>query len=62
MSQSQKKFNPDGSMHNWEYCLEVAGTLLCRLIARLGVHVCMGETEAFEKYIKIAHNPSFVCL
>lgn len=43
-------------MHNWEYCLEVAGTLLCRLIARLDVHVCMGETKTFEECIKIAHN------
>jgi hypothetical protein len=57
MSQSQISFNPNGSMHSWDYCPLVARTQLVRLIARLDVPISMDESEAFEEYIKIAHNP-----
>ena len=32
--QSKLAYNPDGSMHNWDYKLDVARSELCRLIAR----------------------------
>ena len=60
MSQSLLRFNPDGSVHHWEYSPEVARTQLCRLIAREDLPVCFGESAAFEEYIKLAHNPRFV--
>jgi hypothetical protein len=60
MSQSQISFNPDGSMRNWDYCPMVARTELVRLLARLDVPISMGETNAFEEYIRIAHNPKYV--
>ena len=59
MAQSQLKFNPDGSVHLWEYKPEVARTQLCRLIARLDLPICIGESDAFEEYITTAHNPRF---
>ena len=60
MSQSQISFNPDGSMRNWEYCPIVARTQLVRLLARLDVPISLGESYAFEEYIRTAHNPKFV--
>ena len=60
MSQSQISFNPDGSIRNWEYCPMVARTELVRLLVRLDVPISMSETDAFEKYIKTAHNPKYV--
>jgi hypothetical protein len=60
MFQSLLRFNPDGSVHHWEYSHEVARTQLCRLLAREDLRVCFGESAAFEEYIKLAHNPSFV--
>lgn len=60
MSQSQISFNPDGSIRNWEYCPIVARTQLVRLLARLDVPVSLGESYAFEDYIRTAHNPKFV--
>ena len=60
MSQSQIFFNPDGSMRNWEYCPIVARTQLVRLLARLDVPISLGESYAFEEYIRTAHNPKFV--
>jgi hypothetical protein len=59
MSQSQISFNPDGSMRSWNYCPLVARTQLVRLIARLDVPISIGESEAFEEYIKTAHNPKY---
>ena len=59
MSQSQISFNPDGSMRTWDYCPLVARTQLVRLIARLDVPISMGESEAFEEFIKTAHNPKY---
>jgi hypothetical protein len=59
MSQSQISFNPDGSMRNWEYCAMRARTELVRLLARLDLPLNMGETDAFEIYIRSAHNPAF---
>jgi hypothetical protein len=44
--QSQLAFNPDGSLHNWEYDPIVARTELCRLIARLDLPLGIGETQA----------------
>ncbi|CAO2176026.1 unnamed protein product [Urochloa humidicola] len=58
-SQSQLNFSSDGDMHLWEYKEEVARTQLCRLIARLDLPLSIGEAEAFEDYIRIAHNPKF---
>ena len=60
MSQSQISFNPDGSMRNWEYCPIRARTALVKLLARLDVPICMGESDIFEEYIRDAHNPKFV--
>jgi len=60
MTQSQISFNPDGSMRSWEYCPIVARTELVRLLCRLDVPICMGETDAFYDYIRNAHNPKFV--
>ena len=59
MSQSQISFNPDGSMRTWDYCPLVARTQLVRLFARLDVPISMGESEAFEEFIKTAHNPKY---
>ncbi|PWZ30045.1 putative AC transposase [Zea mays] len=57
--QSRLAFNPDGSLHNWEYDPIVARTELCRLIARLDLPLGIGETRAWEDYIGRAHNPRF---
>ena len=58
-SQSLISFNPDGTLGHWEYSPEVARTQLCRLIARLDLPLGFGDSEIFEEYIKIAHNPRF---
>ena len=60
MSQSQISFNRDGSMRNWEYCPMRARNELVRFLARLDVPISMGESDAFEEYIRTAHNPAFV--
>jgi hypothetical protein len=57
--QSMIKFNPDGSVHNFDYCTHRARTEMCRLIARLDLPLNFGESSAFEEYIKLSHNPSF---
>ena len=44
----------------WEYSPEVARTQLCRLIARMDLPLNFGESDAFDEYITIAHNPRFV--
>lgn len=62
MAQSQLKYNPDGSLRMWEYNPDVARIQLCRLIARLDLPLCFGESDAFEKYINISHNPRFSCV
>ncbi|KAG2557340.1 hypothetical protein PVAP13_8NG250001 [Panicum virgatum] len=49
MTQSQLKFNPDGSMHLWEYKPEVARTELCRLIARLDLSICIDFAKYFTE-------------
>jgi hypothetical protein len=46
-------------LHNWVYDPVVARTKLCRLIARLGLPLGVGETQAWEDYIKRAHNSQF---
>jgi len=61
MAQSQLKFNPDGSVHLWEYKPEVARTQLCRLIARLDLPICIGESDAFEEYITNSFPSSQPC-
>ena len=48
LPQSQFKFNPDGSVHTWEYKPDVARTQLCRLIARLDLPLYFGESDVFE--------------
>ena len=58
--QCRLAFNPDGSVHNWNYNPAVARSELCWLIARLDLPLGIGETEAFEDYIVHAHNPRFV--
>ncbi|KAG2640242.1 hypothetical protein PVAP13_2KG060416 [Panicum virgatum] len=58
-SQSLLQFNPNGTLGHWEYSPEVARTQLCRLIARLDLPLGFGDSEIFEEYIKIAHNPRF---
>ncbi|XP_039851477.1 zinc finger BED domain-containing protein RICESLEEPER 2-like [Panicum virgatum] len=54
------KFNADGSFVHWEYSPSVARTELCRLIARLDLPLCFGQSDAFQDYITNAHNPRFV--
>ena len=46
-------------MHNWDYNPAVARSELCRLIARLDLPLGIGETQAWEDYIVLAHNPRF---
>ncbi|WVZ77496.1 hypothetical protein U9M48_025355 [Paspalum notatum var. saurae] len=58
--QSMLRFNADGTVINWEYSADVARVQLCRLIARLDLPLCFGESEAFVVYIKTAHNPRHV--
>jgi hypothetical protein len=55
---SRLALNPDG-LHNWTYDPAVARIELCRLIARLDLPLGIGETQAWEDYIKRAHNPLF---
>ena len=38
----------------------VARTELVRLLGRLDVPISMGETDAFEEYIRTAHNSKYV--
>ena len=57
--QSRLSYNPDGSVHNWDYNPAVARSELCRLIARLDLPLGIGESQAWEDYIVLAHNPRF---
>jgi hypothetical protein len=50
--------NADG-LHNWVYDAARARNELCRLIARLDLPLGVGDTQAWEDYIKNAHNPRF---
>jgi hypothetical protein len=59
-TQSLLKYNADGSVNHWEYSPSVARTELCRLIARLDLPLCFGESSAFQEYITHAHNPRFI--
>jgi hypothetical protein len=52
-------FSASGSVRHWEYSADVARVQLCRLIVRLDLPLCIGESDAFEEYIKLAHNPRF---
>ena len=58
MTQSKLALNPDG-LKNWVYDPMVARIELCRLIARLDLPLGIGETQAWEDYIRRAHNPLF---
>jgi len=58
MVQSKLAMNPDG-LKNWVYDPMLARTELSRLIARLDLPLGIGETQAWEDYIKRAHNPLF---
>jgi hypothetical protein len=57
--QSVFKFNPDGSVRNWDYCPDRARTQMCRLIARLDLPLNFAESPTFEEYIRLSHNPVF---
>ena len=57
--QSRLSFNPDGSVYNWDYNPAVARSELCRLIARLDLPLGICESQAWEDYIVLAHNPRF---
>ena len=46
-------------MHNWDYNHVVARFELCRLITRLDLPLGIGESQAWEDYIVLAHNPRF---
>lgn len=59
MRQTQLQYNPDGSVRTWEYNPEVARESLCRLIASQDLPLNFGESDAFQKYIRAAHNPRF---
>jgi hypothetical protein len=56
-NQSMLIYNVDGSVFCWEYSVEVARVQLCRLIARLDLPLCFADCDAFDDYIKTAHNP-----
>jgi hypothetical protein len=43
--QSRLAFNPNGSLHNWNYDPTIARSELCRLIARLDLPLGIGDTE-----------------
>jgi hypothetical protein len=58
--QSRLAYNPDGSMHNWDYKPDVAKSELCCLITRLDLPLGIGETDDWKEYIVRAHNPRFV--
>jgi hypothetical protein len=53
------QFNADGSVRSWDYDSSTARTELCRLIATLDLPLGFGAHPAFERYIRIAHNPRF---
>jgi hypothetical protein len=55
--ESIAKYNTYGSVGSWEYSAAVARIELCRLIARLYLALCFGESDAFQDYITNAHNP-----
>ena len=57
--QSILKFNPDGSVRNWDYCPDRARTQMCRLIARLHLPLSFAESPAFDEYIRLSHNHVF---
>jgi hypothetical protein len=59
LSQSHITFTKDGIVRNWEYSAEVARVQLVCLLARLDLPLILCETEAWEEYIKIAHNPRY---
>ena len=59
LRQTQLMLQPDGTVRSWDYDPQVARESLTRLIARQDLPLNFGETEAFEKYIKSAHNPRF---
>jgi len=42
--QSMLAYNPDGSVHNWDYKPNIARSKLCRLIVRLDLSLGIGET------------------
>jgi hypothetical protein len=57
--QSMIKFNPYGSVRNFDYCPHHARTEMCRLIVSLDLPLNFAESTAFEEYIKLSHNPGF---
>jgi hypothetical protein len=58
-TQSVLNYNPDGSVRNWDYSLEVARVELYRRIARLDLPFHIGVYDAFVDYIIRAHNPRY---
>ena len=58
MVQYKLALNPNG-LKNQVYDLAVACSELCRLIAKLDLPLGIGDTQAWEDYIKRAHNPLF---
>jgi hypothetical protein len=40
--------NADGSVNHWEHSPSVTRTELCRLIARLDLPLCFGESSVFR--------------
>jgi hypothetical protein len=57
--QSRLQLKIDGTITTWDYKPDVARKELCRLIARLDLHLGFGYEYAFEEYIQRAHNPRF---
>jgi hypothetical protein len=56
-NQSMLRYNVDGIVFRWKYSDKVARVQLCRLIARLDLPLCFADCDAFDDYIKTAHNP-----
>ncbi|GJN31501.1 hypothetical protein PR202_gb19909 [Eleusine coracana subsp. coracana] len=58
-TQTLLRYNSDGTVRHWEYSAQVARNELCRLIVVLDLPLGFGSTEAFKRYIQVAHNPRF---
>ena len=59
MRQMQLQYNPDGTVHSWNYNPEVVRQSLCRFISSEDLPLGFGESATFQNYIRTAHNPRF---
>ena len=52
MRQTMLHYNPDGSVHHWEYNTDNACKELCRFVARADLPLNISESPVFEDYIQ----------